>query len=473
MEINPLRKRYITENYIGTLSLGNFYFRRDDGKQVHDREVTVNVNAFSDQVSTHDYNHGKPPYKTMGSFFSARYSKPLGLADQRVTILGPTVSHSAVPGGKIGEIWRRVYVGGFQGPVDRVSTSGWQGAFDALNPTPNGSTLNPDDGTAGGADAYARMAPKVGRAGLGQALAEVRDVPHMLKTSAVGILNLKYTGVRLKNAYKLMGGDMESKAMAFKSLHKGGKEAANHFINHQFGWSPFLKDVEDGFNTAFNAQRYISSVSERNNQWLKRSYTAPETLDEQVIWSESFNNLPCNPILTGSNANNDWLRSNLIGKYTITRQVIVERWYTGLFKYYRPEFDKGLQNEFSSLQTARQYMTLLGLNISPSLIYKVTPWTWLVDWLSGLGRNVERFEEALSDSVLSKNTCAMRHITVRWKYHVKTWTQDGQALDLVWYRSQETKRRSIGLSPYGFTLPWSGLSLRQLAILASLGISRT
>jgi len=50
----------------------------------------------------------------------------------------------------------------------------------------------------------------------------------------------------------------------------------------------------------------------------------------------------------------------------------------------------------------RQYLwtKLWGLDPSPEDVYNLTPWTWLVDWFSGLGDYVNAYDRINSDTSL-------------------------------------------------------------------------
>jgi len=117
-------------------------------------------------------------------------------------------------------------------------------------------------------------------------------------------------------------------------------------------------------------------------------------------------------------------------------------------------------------------MTNYGVRISPSNVWRATPWTWLIDWGINVGRNLDRVSEYLLDGVVAKYLYLMHHQKQRFVLKQTLPFLTGTVV-LEFYRDVETKQRKEAGSPYGFDSPWESLSPKKLAILAALGLSRT
>jgi hypothetical protein len=286
------------------------------------------------------------------------------------------------------------------------------------------------------------------KAGLAVAIAEVRDIPHQLKTTAKGF----------HQVWHALGGSQVGKLMAPKNV-------ADHFLNHQFGWVPFLKDLSDFSNVIQNSVEYASRIANENNHWVKRKAILVNDFTSQVI--DKGVGLRVIP-------NNDYVYGLLSGDPTfeITKDVLVYATAMGKYKYYRPEFDRDLAGYYSIWAAARREATMLGLRVNPSNIYKATPWTWAIDWFTHFGRNVDRINDILEDSVAFKYLFLMHHRLETYTFSQTLPLKDGGTRTLVWTRVIECKQRVEGASPYGIDLPWRDLSARQLAILGALGITR-
>jgi hypothetical protein len=223
--------------------------------------------------------------------------------------------------------------------------------------------------------------------------------------------------------------------------------------------------MQDAHAVLSDFDGYIDRIKESNNRWVKRTRKEDVVESEEVVFQGQNNTNACSPALQAS----EFLVPGSCYQ-TVTRQKMTRVWYTGTFKYYRPEFDYTKKMD-AAWRRVQQLITALGLRISPSVVYKVTPWTWMLDWFVNIGDFVQRVEDMASDSILSKQFYLMRHSVVRLEYRKVFSTIDGQTHDIKWYRYVEAKRRGSADSPFHFTPLPSGMSARQVAILAAVGIT--
>jgi hypothetical protein len=128
------------------------------------------------------------------------------------------------------------------------------------------------------------------------------------------------------------------------------------------------------------------------------------------------------------------------------------------------------------------------------------PWSWLIDWFSSVGSIVSNLSTNAVDNEALTNSYAMKTVEVRDDVIVRTsWEGlDYQATSVDhnndqtisddefhdWYLSVPPGSDTLSYSlikvnklrayatPFGFGFDMSALSLRQLAILAALAISR-
>lgn len=300
------------------------------------------------------------------------------------------------------------------------------------------------------AGAYAKLRPKIEHAGMGVALAEARDIPRMMKGTAK----------QFSDIWNAMGGRSSGGIMQPKRL-------SNDFLNIQFGWIPFLNDMRQFYDVYQNSKKYIARLRRDNNQWVKRYR------NDKIIESETYISFePGNRVNPGPGFQlGAALYSNNPQSHLIQR-TSTQVWYEGRFKYYRSEFDESRPGSDSLFGDIQRQMTLYGARISPSNIYKATPWTWLIDWFTNVGDVVDRASDAGMDGVVSKYMYLMHHdvreIILRQFLHMKY----GGTLTMDFSRKADIKRRVSADTPYGFGLTWETLSPRQLAILGALGISR-
>lgn len=284
----------------------------------------------------------------------------------------------------------------------------------------------PTDGLAAcsakGPEAWSKFRPKLSTVGLGQAFAEAKDIPDLFK-------------VRLKE-FKDLGGN---------------------YLNYQFGWVPFVKDLKDWLNSIRNMDQQLAKLKRNNGRWIK-----------------SHGELFCNENHT-SDLYLYVTPSNGLTIQDKSREVkTFDRcWFSGSFRYYIPGITDG---SWGKLKLTSK---LWGLELTPSLAYELMPWSWLIDWFGNVGDVISNYTSINYDNMASRYAYVMRHTktTEICKATVKAaYSEWGKPTDYSIHRlstvvDAETKCRAAA-SPFGFNLEMADFSNYQLSILTALGISR-
>lgn len=397
----------------------------------------------------YDRTNPGPPYLTGGPFLSIKLTGP---KPNQLLGGGTWVSDVDQYGHK------QTWSGGFL-PLITIDVLGAHLGIPYLNTIARSSNFQPDSivpiGTDYRPEVYGGLRPRLETAGAGVFLAEARDLPRMMRTTSEGFHNI-WTG--------LQGSP--------RHMRMQPQGAANQFLNAQFGWAPFTRDVHRFFDTYYNSQRYIDRITRRNGLWSRRKRTF-EKSDSTTVVEKRFGNavqpfLPDNFYKGGEIDGLGWTNAY----HEISTQTTRNVWAEGSFKYYRPEFDaRGVNSYDSSINHVKRQMTLYGLRVTPSIIYQATPWSWLVDWFSNVGDVVERASDWGVDSIVAKYMYLMTHqtITTRVK-HVFMFNSGPHVVEYEY--KLETKQRQAADTPYGFGLSTLNLSDRQITILAALGSSR-
>jgi hypothetical protein len=392
-------------------------------------------------VRTSDETHPGPPWRSGGPFLSLKCYFP----NREVQGIG---SWRAEVGNEI-----RTITGGFSHPVTcshipdgaAFSNYGWMPGMDA-SVFPN---LSP-----WGSKAYAKLRPQLEKAGLAVFLSELRDLPRMLKT----------TSKFFHETWRDLGG--ATRTTRSNPWVMQPKKVADHFLNHQFGWVPFVNDLVKLQDAFVNSQKYIDQITKDNNQWVRRTRTMASTEESTKLCTNS--GLGCEPIKFEMS---DFMDFGGGGHWDVHKEETSIVWASGSFKYYRPEFDLSLPSYDSAMSDLQRNLTLYGLRINPSNVYKATPWTWLVDWFSNVGDHVDHINDIGQDGVASKYMYVMQTKVTHYRsYHYVPWFQGRRVMS--WDRFVETKQRQPASSSFGFDLAPDALSLRQIAILGALGLTR-
>jgi len=302
--------------------------------------------------------------------------------------------------------------------------------------------------------AWDKLKPIIPQASAAQFIGELRDLPRQLKTSAEA----------MHNAFQAFRG-------------KSGKiimppSVADNFLNWEFGWAPFISDLGKFYSTWKDAHRIISDITANNGKWRKRRRVLEESYNQNLVvrkyypgvdpWGNNIQGTCLDFVVDGVTCK---------GYMDITEVVHTKVWATGQFTYYRPEFDPQNPAFGGVFDIVGRLATIYGLRINPTLIWQLTPWSWLVDWGAGLGNHIRRLDDFVIDGIVSRNLCVMRTIQ---RFMTKTSVinfADGPRT-LSWKRNVTQKVRKLADSPYGFDVSWNNFSARQAAILGALGFSR-
>lgn len=440
-----LRKRYIPNpKKLGMHPVGDVYIYVNGNWQPHPWGSTMsayNDTPWAKLESCMDEIHAGPPYASGGPFSKISITHPpfkvigRGSYDSQGSLWPTGVGNYPVK-----------YVGGFTSPQfvgDPIPNSIYANLDVLLDHTYLCPSLQP-----WAAQAWSSTAPSLEKAGLGVALGESRDLPRMMGSTAAAFGEI----------YEGLGGKVT------KSW-KMPPKIADDFLNVQFGWIPFVRDLQKLDKTFDEMHQHNSRITRENGKWIhrKRVLSAGEPIYTRI---DGGIGQRCEP-LGGFFSAGNLFSGQPTWECGMTTSFYVST--SGLFKYYRPEFDANRVDYTSLASTGLRHATILGARVNPSNIYKLIPWSWLVDWFTGFGNVVDRANDWGIDSIVAKYLYLMHFMTRKVTLTQVLPFKSGSVV-LQWHRLVEVKRREEAGSNYGFGPP-SGLTARQLAIIAALGLS--
>lgn len=375
--------------------------------------------------------HEGPPYHSGGPLriLKAYLSRPYGGVHGRGTYL------------RSDKLVR--YVGGF-----RAAENDCFGTAPLWNTTTifnNPSSYYPAM-TGWGDKAYNRTKPRIQAAGGFVFAAELRDAPRMLQSTS-----------RLFNSiWRDMGGNTAGRVMSPKAV-------ADDFLNYQFGWKPFLKDLTSFDYVIQNYHKLSASRKDRNDKWMRKRVPLKTSIveDRKVDSGLGYKLDPFLPL--------DYFATP--PSWTLREEISNHVYGVGSFKYYLPEFDASKLDFDSNWNRAMRVLDITGFRISPANVYKSIPWTWAADWISNVGDHIEHYNDILVDSVACKYCYVMQSQVKTRKFTCVLPFHSG-TISLSFSQVIETKQRDEASSPYGFSLSWADLSPTQIAIAGALGISK-
>lgn len=287
---------------------------------------------------------------------------------------------------------------------------------------------NSVDGSSWGAEAYAKMKPaKPSFAGL-NALYELKDLPGMLKQ--------RLSDSPLRNI-------------------------GNYYLGLKFGWEPLLRDIRNLISTQKRMQDRINQLLRDNGRPVRRRITIAEnvTIDEDITASNYDSILPIF---------NTRYYPMEGGHRTITR-TIDRIWASARFRYWLPGGSRDVNYR------RKLMFNLYGLTPTPSVIYNMVPWSWLVDWFSNTGDILSNMDSGVADRLAADYFYVMRERKTIREHTAFQWYYD-QIMNPIRHSTSGTseafvKTRLPG-DPFGWNTSEDSLSSMQLSILGALGLSR-
>jgi hypothetical protein len=295
------------------------------------------------------------------------------------------------------------------------------------------------------------------------------------KLGAVAIARCKPTNSVANVAVTLA--ELRREGLPSVSIHRwkdrlrAHKNVSNEYLGVQFGMMPLGKEIGTFAAGVIQAEQLLAQYERDAGRVVRRRYTFPPK-SEIVSTTEVSSNT--NPFYAPFNTQlmNSSLTAFQTGLLIRQRTIEQNRWFSGAFTYYLPTgYDSRRRMHKMSL-LARE---ILGVELTPEVLWNLTPWSWAVDWFSNTGDVISNISSFTTDGLLLRYGYIMEHTIVSDTYTRATpnlFYTGGGLLDSEVTLVTETKMRRKA-TPYGFGLSWNGLSAFQLSILAALGVSRS
>jgi len=240
--------------------------------------------------------------------------------------------------------------------------------------------------------------------------------------------------------------------------------AGSELLNYEFGFKPLANDIAKFAYGVVYFDKIMRQHERDLGRIVRRRYSFPPSVSitEQVVregyWLGAM--FPDSTLFFKLDADTE-------GQTVLVTETSVNRWFSGAFTNYVPHHEA-----FGALSDAQQ---LLGLEITPEVLWNAAPWSWAVDWFTNAGDVISNLQSFEIDGLVLRYGYIMEHkVTRRTYYHrgpTNRWWGSSMVPQPITFVT-ETKRR-IRATPYGFGINEGSLSLRQNAIVAALGLSRS
>jgi hypothetical protein len=248
------------------------------------------------------------------------------------------------------------------------------------------------------------------------------------------------------------------------------RSAGSGYLNYSFGWKPFISDLTAYVGNLFKMTEQYLQFSRDSGRQVRRAmeFDTITKIEKSTVEQSAINFLTYyDP------AGRDWFHANgdvSFGPHTRTVNTTQTYKFSGAYTYFLNEPDGFIGTLLYHKQLASK---LLGLELSPELLWELAPWSWLFDWKTNIGIAVSNNTRFGQDNLVLKYGYLQRYTIVE-----TTYTQEGTRFyngympgPVSTFYTTRVKER-VRATPYGFSLNPSDLTDNQWAILLALGLSK-
>ncbi len=257
---------------------------------------------------------------------------------------------------------------------------------------------------------------------------------------------------------------LAKKSAKFRDLGSG-------YLNTEFGWKPFLRDLQQVGNAVRNSERLLRQFERDSGRNVRRKFTfQPETITTVNQVGNDLNTIVANT--SYSLSFNDWYNYGIrvtstgpiIEKVTTTRRC----WFSGAYTYHAFGDSSAADRV---LRYGQRCNALFGSGVTPEVVWNLAPWSWLADWYTNIGTNIANASAFMSDGLVLRYGYLMTETVTEHSMSAHVRTQYGQDVGLVTNTYTNHVKDRIQSTPYGFGVNQTDLTARQNAILNALRIS--
>lgn len=315
-----------------------------------------------------------------------------------------------------------------------------------------GAALSDYDVIARGTTGMSRSIPTNPSYGLSRAIGELRNdgLP-----AVVGMQALKERSKYLKDLKK-SSKYSTSRSQAFK--RKTSRSRANfrqsgqEYLNVEFGWLPLISDLLGFARAVKSSNKTIRQYQHSADSKIRRRYAFPVELT-------SFTGVGGQAFMTVNPVGGLWPAS-----LSITSRH--ETSFSGAFRYHLP-----LGDDISSkmMKWESEANKLLGLRLTPKLVWDLAPWTWAYSWFSNTGDVLNNLSRLGADGLVLQYGYVTDYR--KTSYTIDAWADYyGKRLTASSTYAEKFIRR-MPATWYGFGFDFSALSSTQEAVVVALGLS--
>jgi hypothetical protein len=264
--------------------------------------------------------------------------------------------------------------------------------------------------------------------------------------------------------------------MKASGIKDASKALGSEYLNNVFGWTPIIKDIQAAITVLTGIDSLLFPDDSTRRSHKRTLSSGAHQLDgfptmgmfppfwPGMSWDDMTINpriAPVNPVTYGIG-----VMSGTFGlSYTDSL------WTTA-------RFATGATPNSHNNGNLDRVIDLLGLEITPALVWELTPWSWLIDYFTNIGKVIENLSNlGLSNTILNYAYTTYRRetlhtVSVDPRYMTSSYPGSSFKGNGWNFTMTSDSKVRIAASPFGFGIAGDSLSANQLAILTALGLAR-
>lgn len=240
------------------------------------------------------------------------------------------------------------------------------------------------------------------------------------------------------------------------------RKAASNYLNLSFNILPLISDTQKLYSALSRSRKRISDLINRAG--------GTQTKHFRYVWSEFVDENSEKPV--GGFWN--WQNQDQTMQAThASRQVFYDPTIFHAQLRYNYNYTEG------QVANAQLYghLDALGVNFNPAIIWNAIPFSFVVDWVLGVGQyldslKMENMKPTINIHSFLWSVTRRRRIVVRKGFHSSDYRHLPRQTNTCPMVTQTAYRRDVG-TPDSSSIELSGLSLKEFSLGASLVVSST
>lgn len=263
-------------------------------------------------------------------------------------------------------------------------------------------------------------------------------------------------------------------ATALKRQFRDYRDIGGEYLNYQFGWKPFVNDLRAISEAIATSEKRLAQLKRDSGRLVRRRFEFPTVVSSTE--THSYTGRRGYPSCC-----THYYRDS--PDLMITTHNYQRTWFSGAFTFHFELPDRQKERLAYQAQKAR---VLLGLDLTPSVVWNLSPWSWLADWVSNTGDILHNASAFGRDGLVLHHGYVMQHSAAVRAHTLKgvTARQTGPYAIREGYNATyhpqgdftDTFTREVKLrrkaTPFGFGLDTGAFTDRQWLILGALGLSK-